>query len=188
MKLFKLTEQDDTTYHKLTLWGENVTHKKISKESPQLCSNDVLHAYSNVNLAFLLNPIHANIISPKLWEAAGEVVCEDFGKVGCFKLTTLRELVIPAWVGSDKENSVRVMFAALCAESVLHVFEDKYPSDNRVREAIAAAKNYAQSPSTDAARAAAAAAGWAEEAASETTFTIDFGSLADTAISLITEK
>ena len=167
MKLFKLTEQDNTTYHKTTVWGENVTHKKNKKDNPSLCSSDVLHAYSNATLAFLLNPIHANIHSPRLWEASGKVVCSDFGKVGCFKLTTLRELSSPTWVGSAIDAQVRTMFAALCAESVLSVFEDTRPSDTRVREAINAAKQYAITPSKEAAGAAAeaAGAGWAARAA-----------------------
>src|ERR1035437_6809922 len=36
------------------------------------------------------------------------------------------------------------MFAAHCAESVLHYYEDKYPNDNRVRKCIQAARDYAE--------------------------------------------
>jgi hypothetical protein len=36
------------------------------------------------------------------------------------------------------------MFAADCAESVLHYYEDKYPNDNRVRKCIQAARDYAE--------------------------------------------
>jgi hypothetical protein len=237
VKLYKLTEQDNTTYHGSTLWGNNVTHNKRKKKNPQLCSIDLLHAYSNVNLAFLLNPCHANIGHPKLWEAEGNVVSQDWGKVGCFNLTTIRELPFPAWVGTEQEKLVRVAFAVLCAEAVLHFYEGKYPSDTRVRDAIEAAKNYLSNPSDKeeaaaawaaeaaeaaawaawaaaraawaaarAARAAARAAAWAAAEAAEAAEAaawaaeaaaraaaaadtdIDFASLADTAVDMITRK
>jgi hypothetical protein len=42
--------------------------------------------------------------------------------------------------GKDKE--IR-LFAADCAESVLHIYEKKYPNDDRPRKAIQAARDYA---------------------------------------------
>jgi hypothetical protein len=42
--------------------------------------------------------------------------------------------------GKDKE--IR-LFAADCAESVLHIFEKEYPNDDRPRKAIRAARDYA---------------------------------------------
>jgi hypothetical protein len=42
--------------------------------------------------------------------------------------------------GKDKE--IR-LFAADCAESVLHIYENKYPNDDRPRKAIQAARDYA---------------------------------------------
>ena len=44
----------------------------------------------------------------------------------------------------NKELVVR--FAIKCAESVLHIFEEKYPNDMRPRKAIEAAKNWLDSP------------------------------------------
>jgi hypothetical protein len=72
--------------------------------------------------------------------------------------------------GKDKE--IR-LFAADCAESVLHIYEKQYPNDDRPRKAIQAARDYANglinedklSASRDAACAAAGAA--AGEAAGE---------------------
>ena len=56
----------------------------------------------------------------------------------------------------------RVEWAVYCAEKVLHIFEEKYPSDDRPRKAIEAAKEYlktgtAAAAAYDAADAAAAA-------------------------------
>jgi hypothetical protein len=69
--------------------------------------------------------------------------------------------------GKDKE--IR-LFVADCAESVLHIYEKKYPNDDRPRKAIQAARDYAngvigkdeldaaRDAAGDAARAAALAA------------------------------
>jgi hypothetical protein len=58
--------------------------------------------------------------------------------------------------GKDKE--IR-LFAADCAESVLHIYEKQYPNDDRPRKAIQAARDYANGvigkDELDAARAAA---------------------------------
>ena len=194
MKLFKLTRQDYTTYNGSTTWGKGITRSKPVKKNPALCSSDVLHAYNNINLAFLLNPIHADIQNPRLWEAAGEVVCEDFGKVGCFSLTTAKEIPAPDWVGSVKDTGVRVMFSILCAEAVLHHFESTR-DDNRPRKAIEAAKEYLKNPSPKAAWAAARAAteaaraAWtaarAARAAARPGEKLNFGDMADRAVLLI---
>jgi len=84
--------------------------------------------------------------------------------------------------GKDKE--IR-LFAADCAESDLHIYENKYPNDDRPRKAIQAARDYANGvigkdelaaasdaafaasdAACDAARAASWAASWAARAAS----------------------
>ena len=71
--------------------------------------------------------------------------------------------------GKDKE--IR-LFAADCAELVLHIFENRYPNDDRPRKAIQAARDYAngvidkyelaaaRDAAWDAARAAARDAAW----------------------------
>jgi hypothetical protein len=41
-----------------------------------------------------------------------------------------------------KEKEIR-LFAADCAESVLHIYEEQYPNDDRPRKAIQAARDYA---------------------------------------------
>jgi hypothetical protein len=68
--------------------------------------------------------------------------------------------------GKDKE--IR-LFAADCAESVLHIFEKQYPNDGRPRKAIQAARDYANGVigkyELDAAWAAAGDAAWAAWAA-----------------------
>ena len=154
MKLFKLTEKDMTTRGS-TLWGEGVTHSTKKKKNPVLCTGDVLHAYVNLNLAFLLNPIHANILKPLVYEAEGDVVVQDFGKAGCFSLTTVKQIPAPEWAGTKSlSQRVRIAFAVLCAEQVLSLFESRQPADERPRKAIETAKYYLLHPNSSFARAA----------------------------------
>lgn len=54
----------------------------------------------------------------------------------------------------EHEKEVR-LFAADCAERVLHLFEDKFPEDKRPREAIQAARYFAEGKITEESRAAA---------------------------------
>ena len=67
-------------------------------------------------------------------------------------------------VGVWTERTAR-LFAADCAEAVLHIFEGDRPGDDRPRKAIEAARAFAfgqiDSPARDAAGAAARAAAWA---------------------------
>lgn len=188
MELYKLTNKNGCTQGN-TQWGIGVTHELKATEKPRLRTKDVLHAYKNINLALLLNPNHANISNPKIWEAEGKIVVEDYGKVGCFKLTTTKELSCPDWYIDDKKRRrVQVQFAVLCAESVLHIYENQYPDDNRPRKAIEAAQNYLKKPSNAAAKAAAYAAYEAAYAAAyaakAANVEIDFCALADQAVKM----
>ena len=58
-----------------------------------------------------------------------------------------------------------VLWSILCAESVLYLYEEKYPEDKRPREAIEAAKKWLKVKNDSAARAAAADAADAARAA-----------------------
>lgn len=110
--LFKLTDRDGFTRrgeHNQTLWGEGVSHTAIGIGG--LCSSGLIHAYTGAALALLLNPLHANISQPRLWEAEGRIVATDNGlKVGCKTLTTVREIEVPEVSPED-----RVKFAIYCA-------------------------------------------------------------------------
>ena len=62
----------------------------------------------------------------------------------------------------EYEKEVR-LFAADCAESVLHIYEKKYPDDLRPREAIQAARDFAEGKIT---AAELTSASWAADRAS----------------------
>jgi hypothetical protein len=96
--LYKLTDADGYTRRGETnecLWGPGVTHSGTGKG--ELCGPGYIHAYQSPLLAILLNPIHAVISNPRLWECDGEIVKNDRGlKCGSISLTTIKEIDIPA--------------------------------------------------------------------------------------------
>ena len=94
-KLFKLTTIDNKTRpgeYNETQWGEGVTH--TASGEGDLCGPGFIHAYAtSPEVAILLNPIHADYQPFNLWECEGEVVKRDgILKVGCTKLTTIRQI------------------------------------------------------------------------------------------------
>ena len=160
--LYKLTDADGRTYGE-TQWGEGVTH--TTDGEGELCGPGWLHAYTDPLLAVLLNPIHANVTSPRLWECEGEVGQSDHGlKVGCTSLTTTREIPLPV-VTTEQ----RVRFAILCAwevceDSAWRVWATGWldGSDRSKAAAEAAAECTAMAAAAWAAECAAmAAAAWA---------------------------
>ena len=132
MILYKLTDKNARTRNN-TQWGENITHELPPCGDPITCSENVLHAYTSPALAVLLNHIHANIKDPILWECEGKICVENWDKVGCFKLTTLRQITLP------KVDVVK--FSILCASTVLPNFERIFPQDDRPGKAIDCARS-----------------------------------------------
>ena len=67
---------------------------------------------------------------------------------------------------TDKDVKRRIrLWAADCSARVLHIFENKYPSDDRPRKAIQSARDYARGLITLKTASAAAAEAEAAEAA-----------------------
>src|SRR4051812_13853910 len=172
-KLYKLTDENGRTRGS-TQWGVDIEHTATIGR-PKLCSRTVIHAYASPLLAVLLNPIHAAIYTPQLWEAEGEVVIAAWDKVGCKTLTTKRQITIPRITTIQK-----VAFAILCGKQVFknpkwNIWADNWLSGkDRSRAAAAAAAaaayaaNAAATAATYAANAATAAAAAANAAAAAT--------------------
>lgn len=100
-KLYKITDKDGYTFNQ-TFWGEGVSHHTIwyfagGPCSPELCTAAVIHAYRDIDIACLMGAYHLGTIELKLWEAEGIPVVEDKTKVGCYELTTLKQLPFPLW-------------------------------------------------------------------------------------------
>ena len=181
MKLIKLTDKGNQTRNQ-TQWGVNVTHELPETESPELCSDTVLHAYKSMNQALLMWPVHGIDSDFNIWEAEGEVVVEDATKVGVYKLTTNQTIQPPEWYANlATRKRGQVKFAILCAKAVLHIFEDKFPSDTRPREAIEAAESWLKGAATYAHTAAYAAHAAADDAADAAYAASDADDAADAA-------
>ena len=109
--VYKLTDADMRTYngYQWTL-GEARTFPGTG----DLCGSGWCHAYTHPLLAVLLNPIHANIHRPRLFQAKGIIGKTDYGlKVGCSSVTLTTELPMPAVTIEH-----RVCFAIFCALAV----------------------------------------------------------------------
>lgn len=166
--LYKLTDQAGYTrpgLYNACLWGPGVSHSGTGEG--ELCGPGWVHAYTHPLLAVLLNPIHAAIDNPRLWEAEGDVVLSDNGlKVGCRTLTTLREMPVPV-VTTEQ----RVRFAILCALTVNRSelwerWAERWLSgEDRSKTAAWATWAEAAAQAAEAEEAAARAATWAAEAA-----------------------
>ena len=113
--LYKLTNQNNQTQNNTT-WGVKITNyaENQNPKNTNLCSSDVVHAYTNPILALIRNTSDANIPNPKLWLAKGIIVNTGAGiKCGCKSLTTIRELIIPT-ISLEQ----RIAFAIYSALSV----------------------------------------------------------------------
>lgn len=110
-KLYKLTDEYGKTQND-TQWGPGVTHSGTGEGG--LCGPGWIHAYEHPLIAVLMNPIHADFKTPRLWKAEGEVGLRDGQlKCGCTILTTIREIPFPKIT-----TEMRVRFAILCAKRV----------------------------------------------------------------------
>jgi hypothetical protein len=116
MKKYKLTDQNLQTYNGCQ-WKIRV--EKTTSGEGYLCSEGWLHYYHHPLLAALLNPIHANISKPKLFEAkALGIHINDNGlKGGCTRLTLIKEIEFP-----NISLNQRIAFGILCS---LEVYKEK---------------------------------------------------------------
>ena len=110
---YKLTTQEGMTQNN-TQWGENLTHEATGDIQKGLCSDAWIHAYTHPLLAVLMNPAHADIENPILWEGNGEGKAKfEPLKCGFRKFTTLRQIPLP-----EVTDVQKIAFGILCAKEV----------------------------------------------------------------------
>ncbi len=80
-------------------WYVGKTNSVPISSNPRLCTDQVLHAYRDLNLGLLANMLgyDAAIPNPRAFEAEGIVVASENNKVGVFNLTITSEIEVPAW-------------------------------------------------------------------------------------------
>jgi len=117
---YKLTTQDLKTFNNFQ-W--EIGKKVITSGKGQLCSAAYIHYYDDPLLALIFDPIHANILNPKLFkvEVSGEVQTDRGRKFGCTEMTLLEEIPMP-----EISVTQKVAFAILCAKKV---YTDKACTD-----------------------------------------------------------
>ncbi len=114
--VYKLTNKDNKTRvarYNQKEWGENVTHTECGGR--ELCGPSWLHAYSSPLLAVLLNHCHScfDERTMRLWECEAEVGLRHPDKIGCTKITTIRQIPLPKLTTVQRQA-----FAILAAKEV----------------------------------------------------------------------
>src|SRR5271166_5303984 len=153
--LYKLTDQNGKTRagkKNETTWGDGVTHS-AAKGKAVLCTRTVIHAYISPEMAVLLNPVHANIDNPILWEAAGRIVVRDGDLiVGVKTLTTIRQIDLPKASATQRVAFAILGTKAICTEPSFVAWADAWLSG--------ADRSAASASATVAVNAAGAAGSW----------------------------
>lgn len=101
LQLYKLTDRDGYTMRDTnpTFWEVGTVHTKPSVNFPELCTDQVFHAFIDPIIAVLLSHtcVKFDINTMRLFEAEGVVVAEEWrwSKVGVFELKITKELTLP---------------------------------------------------------------------------------------------
>ena len=158
MQLYKLTDSEGYTKNN-THWSVGTTHSLEVKLNPQLCSRDVLHAYTSPLLAALMYPAHIDFKNTLCFTVDGEIAVTDGTKVGCFSLTVTGTFVLP-----ELSLTQRIAFGILCTLELLSGKDKKFTQwaekwlSNEDRSIVAATFAYVYAADAAAAGAAYAAA------------------------------
>ena len=137
---YKLTNTDRTT-HDGFVWEIGKWYE--ADGTGDLCGPGWLHFYHSADMAVLMNPGHANITNPLLWEAECEGKSLDVHglKIGWTRARIVREIPLPEWSLEQK-----IIFGILCAKMVYHdaswnEWADRWLNGyNRTKEAARAAE------------------------------------------------
>ena len=98
---YKLTTQDLKTHNNYQ-W--EIGRKEVTSGEGELCSDGWLHCYHHPVLAIIMNPNHANINNPKLFEVeCGGSYKDDRGlKCGFTEMTLIKEIELPTLTITQK--------------------------------------------------------------------------------------
>ena len=164
---YKLTTQQGTT-HNGYQWslpkGKRPGKWHKTDGRGELCGPGWLHYYHDPMLAVLLNPIHANIKDPILWEVEvdGEQLDDNGLKGGTTKMRLVRRIELPTFSTVQRTAFGILCALEVCKEKSFVAWANKWLSGN---DRSAAAARATEAAAAWAERAAEAAAVWAREAA-----------------------
>jgi hypothetical protein len=159
-KYYKLLSKEMTSYNN-TKWEIGVPIS-IIKEGNTMCSGEVLHCYNHPLLAVFLNPIHANIKEPKLFEIeVDKIVNSDGLKFASKSQTLLKEIPLPE-ISLQKKIEIGIKIVKTVNKNKKwNLWADKWLSGKDRSNAAA----YAAYSADAAAYADAAAAAYTDAAA-----------------------
>ena len=108
----KLTDQNLKTYNGFQ-W--ELGKKRVASGKGELCSSGWLHCYTHPLLAILLNPVHANIKNPRLFEieVGGKMKTDNGLKEGWTGMALVKEIEIP-----EISLTQKIAFGILCSLEV----------------------------------------------------------------------
>lgn len=162
-KYYKLLSQEMTS-HNDTKWeiGTTITILKPGKE---MCTDQVLHCYNHPLLAVFLNPIHADIKNPLLFEiSVDEIVNSDGLKFASKSQTLINKIPLPE-ISTEQRIEIGIRIAkTVFKDKKWNLWADKWlsgedrSSDAYADAAYAAAADAADAACFDAVRTAAARA------------------------------
>jgi len=141
MKVWKITDKQGQSKHE-TQWGEGVTHE-ADGDSDVLCNEHWLHCYTDpLQAAFFCRSHVLGCPDVLLWEAEAEgKTLVQYDKMGCTKLTTLRQVPMPE-ITSEQRVEIAIRCAlAVCREQAFVTWaEDWLSGKDRSAEAAWAAR------------------------------------------------
>jgi hypothetical protein len=118
-----------------------------AEETPVLCKS----GWHGVEAKDAMEHFESGLV---LWEV--EVRGDRVNGGGKFAVASMR---LVREIGSPTDKTLRLL-ACDIAEDVMHLYEERYPKDSRVRDCIAVARRYANGEATEEDRDAAWAAAW----------------------------
>ena len=164
MIVYKLTDQKMQTYNGFQ-W--KLGQKRTASGEGSLCGPGWLHAYESPLVAVLMNPVHANIAEPRLFEAEGKIGKRDGQiKCGCTSLRLVREMPLPEISGAARVRAAIYCAWSVCDKPAWRMWALRWLAneDRSASAAEAAAAAWDDRARAARATAAAAAAAAAEEA------------------------
>jgi len=157
---YKLTDQNRRTHGGFQLPADGEWFAAARCDAPaEPCTDTVLHHYAHPLLAILFNPIHADLLAPRLFEIE---IDDEIGTDG-LKGWARRQRIIQELPLPELTREQRIAFAIYCAEPYAGPGWLKWATawmdgSDRSEESAAAAAAAARAAEAAAARAAARAA------------------------------
>ncbi len=117
MRLYRLTTRTGHSKNGSPplLWNVGVTHTiPRHLRGEKICAPGLLHAYYNIDQAFLQDPAHENYgKDARIWQIDADIASDDLLKVNCYSQTVIAEAGRPQWLYNPLRRLITVVRYAL---------------------------------------------------------------------------